>query len=211
MNKRKVIMLAFGVLCLGVGVGLFRYSSAGSDPFSAMALGFQSLTGLPFGTCTMLWNAMLFIPVWFLDRRQIGLGTIFNMCFCGYISDFMLSVLDAFGPSTFATRMIGLAAGVIIVSFGLAMYMIPEGGVAPYDALAVIMEKRSQGRFSYRVCRTLTDGLCIVMAVGFVLISGTGSFAMIGAGTLICMFMLGVLAQQFRTMIETYMNTAKIA
>lgn len=40
----------FGILLVGLGVGLFRMAVSGCDPFTTMNLGISGLLGLQFGT-----------------------------------------------------------------------------------------------------------------------------------------------------------------
>lgn len=50
MDKKKMSRLAVmaaGVVCIGIGSGLFRYSGFGADPFTTMNLGISSLLTFP--------------------------------------------------------------------------------------------------------------------------------------------------------------------
>lgn len=72
MNKQKIGMLAMGVLFIGIGIGLFRYSAAGSDPYTAMAISISSLTRINFGTCMMLGHLIILVPVFFWIARRLA-------------------------------------------------------------------------------------------------------------------------------------------
>ena len=73
-------------------------------------------------------------------RSYIGLGTIINLFLLGYIVQFGTWVLDIiFGVGivlTLPQQLVIMAAALIILTFGLAMYQVAELGVAPYDFVA---------------------------------------------------------------------------
>ena len=199
MNKQKIGMLAMGVLFIGIGIGLFRYSAAGSDPYTAMAISISSLTRINFGTCMMLGHLIILAPVFFLDRSQIGLGSLMNMFGAGYIADFVFSVTGMIFPVNLVSQSAAMILAIALLAIGLALYMLPDGGVAPYDALAVILEKRMNGKISYGLCRMLTDGACIVLCLLFSWLAGSSLMGVIGVGTIVCMVFLGPLAQMCRS------------
>ena len=87
MQKRTLLML-IAVILMGVGVQFLNRTNLGPDPCSAMNFGFSALTGLSFGTYQLCFNAVLFLIIFFIDRKQFGLGTIGNMVVVGYSADF---------------------------------------------------------------------------------------------------------------------------
>ena len=62
------------------------------------------------------------------------------------------------------------------------MYQTADTGIAPYDALSIILSRR-QSKVPYFWCRIATDSICAIAAA---LLGGV-----IGIGTLICALGLG--------------------
>ncbi len=87
---KRVIWVILANVILGLGISLLRLSSFGTDPFTCMNLGVSSYLPIGYGTYQMLFNLLLFIPVFILDRKSFGIGALINMLLLGYI-------VDAFG------------------------------------------------------------------------------------------------------------------
>ena len=84
-------------------------------------------------------------------------------------------------------QLVWVAVGVLVVAFGCSLYQTADLGVAPYDALSLMMADRLP--VPYFGCRVFTDALCAVITF----VSG----GLIGLGTLICAFGLGPFVQFF--------------
>ena len=173
MRKRTLLML-IAVILMGVGVQFLNRTNLGPDPCSAMNFGFSALTGLSFGTYQLCFNAVLFLIILFIDRKQFGLGTIGNMVVVGYSADFTGWVIDKLGflPAT-EDMTIGIKIGVMIPTlvlflFAAALYMNCGLGTSPYDALPLLLhrgiEKATKKQIPYKFIRILYDGFATVVA-----------------------------------------------
>lgn len=80
-----------------------------------------------------------------------------------------------------------MVIGVLVVALGASLYQTADLGVAPYDALSLMLADRLP--VPYFGCRIFTDALCAVIAW---LLGG-----LIGLGTLLCAFALGPFVQFF--------------
>ena len=99
--------MVLGILFIGLCVSFLRLSQFGVDPFSAMNLGISGFIGWSFGTWQLLVNAIILVVVFFQARSCIGLGTIINMVFVGYIADFICYVAnDVVLKKSFFSRII---------------------------------------------------------------------------------------------------------
>ena len=133
-------------------------------------------------------------------RSYIGLGTIINLFLLGYIVQFGTWVLDTiFGVGivlTLPQQLVIMAAALIILTFGLAMYQVAELGVAPYDFVALGLAEKLP--VPYSVLRGGTDAVCvtvILVAVGTGFVGWNESH--LGIGTVITAFFLGPLVAYF--------------
>ena len=191
--KRRVIALFVAHLILGFGVDLLRISLFGNDPFSCMNLGFSNISGMSFGTCVILVNLVIIIPVFIIDRSYIQFGTLVNMFLFGPISDVWFSIIIYFFPGvvslSLAARLFFLVTGVIILCFGASMYMTANLGMGPYDAIGWIVEKISKKKIPFKYARIALDS-CTTF-IGFIAgsIVGLGTLAMaLGTGPLVVFF-----------------------
>lgn len=208
--KKRYIMSTIGIFLTGLGVGSYRMSDLGVDPFSCMNLGISgfiaSILKLPpgtsiLGTWQLILNIFLLVYVFFNMRKSIGFGTIVNMVCIGYMSDFIYAIFNNFGlinlDLTF--RILLLVVGTFFIAVGLALYMEAEVGIAPYDSLGYIIEEKTNGKVPFNVARVSTDVVCIIIGIGFCLAYRGKLSTIIGIGTVCNAVLNGPLIQFFRT------------
>ncbi len=184
IGMKRIIMTIVGNIFIGLGIGIFRLSGLGNDPFTAMNLSLSECFGLEYAHFQVLFNLCLFVVQLLLGREFIGIGTIVNACFLGYIVTFFYNILNNIVPTTdmLWIKIVIILIGVVICSFGLSLYQTSDAGVAPYDALSLITQKHFP-KIPYFWHRILDDGIAAL--VTFL----TGG--LIGLGTLVAAFGLG--------------------
>lgn len=198
--KRCIMMLA-GILFISICVGCYRLSGFGVDAFTCMNLGISGFIGMSFGTWQLIINLVILIIVFFTVRRCIGAGTIVNMVCVGYGADFICWLVQDVitADMTLALRIFVLILGCIFAGLGVAFYMVAEMGIAPYDSVALILQKWTKGRIPFQFARVMTDVVCVLTGIVFCLISGDDIWMIVGIGTVINAFFNGPLIQFFRT------------
>lgn len=168
--RNRMIMMLCGVVVQGMGLSLLREIDLGTDPCSCLTQGVTNFVPLSFGTCQLLCHLVTFVFVIKYDLGMIGFGTIGNMCFLGYISDFFRWGWSLLLPAGFfeaaGNRFMLLIPSLAIFMFGAAAYMCAGLGSSPYDALPFIISGRVK-KFSFKVIRMIWD--ISFMVAGFVL------------------------------------------
>ncbi len=172
---RRLLVMIIGVTVQGFGLSILRAINLGVDPCSCLTLGVANFVPFSFGTCQLLCHLVTFAFVAGLDMSYIGFGTVGNMCFLGYISDFFTWLWRLILPAGFfgaaAVRYALLLPGLAGLLFGAAAYMCSGLGSSPYDALPFIISHRVK-RISFRTVRMLWD--LAFMAAGFALGGSVG-------------------------------------
>ena len=168
--KNRMIMMLCGIMAQGLGLSLLRAVNLGTDPCSCLTQGVTNFVPLSFGTCQLLCHLVTFVFVLRYDLSMIGFGTIGNMCFLGYISDFFQWIWSLLLPAGFfevvLNRYILLLPSLAVFLLGAAAYMCAGLGSSPYDALPFIISGHVR-RFPFKIVRLLWD--ISFMAAGFVL------------------------------------------
>lgn len=168
--KNRMIMMLCGIMAQGLGLSLLRAINLGTDPCSCLTQGVTNFVPLSFGTCQLLCHLVTFVFVLRYDLSMIGFGTIGNMCFLGYISDFFQWIWSLLLPAGFfqvvLNRYILLLPSLAVFLLGAAAYMCAGLGSSPYDALPFIISGHVR-RFPFKIVRMLWD--ISFMAAGFVL------------------------------------------
>lgn len=62
--------------------------------------------------------------------------------------------------------------------------MVAEMGIAPYDSVALIIEKWTQGKIPFQYARVVSDVTVVIIGVVFCLLSGGELRLIIGIGTI---------------------------
>lgn len=187
----RALMAFVGIAILSTGTTLLREGNVGLDPFKATNTGLAGKLGAGLGNVQLMVNLVIFVLVLLLDRKKIGIGTIMNMVLVGYEIQWFSIIYHQILPNTvnIFTIMTNLVFGLLLFTLGSSLYMGARLGVAPYDAIAPIISKRTHVK--YRWARITQD--IIFMAAAF-LIGGDVGFA-----TIIVAFFTGPLITYWDT------------
>ena len=158
-DKRRIAAVMAAVAGMGITLAFLIRLGLGTDPCSSMNTGIASHIGISFGTWSALFNTCLMIMVFFVDRSLIGWGTLANMLLIGYIADFVVWLSRHFisdeAIKQEPARIIFLVIMLPIFIFSAAVYMNGDLGIAPYDAVPLLIS-RSTG-IKYAIVRTVFD------------------------------------------------------
>ena len=192
---RTCILLA-GLTIAHLGVTLFLLSDLGADPFNVFVQGlFRSIgAAVPGGLVThgrthMIISLMIIFVLLFADRTYIKIGTVLCMAFGGPIIDFFTWMFQLTLPAEIplSARVLMLVSGCVILAFGMTIVIKSDAGTGPNDLVAVVLSDKLHRSFS--VVRLVVDGA--FAAIGFAL-GGT-----VGAGTIVCVALVGPVAGIF--------------
>lgn len=200
ITKKEIYLFIFmciGNIMLGMGIAFLRLAAYGTDPYSCMNIGLSGQLSISYGTCQLIVNIILFIPVILVIPKSFGIGTFVNMIGIGYIVDFIMWILGEFGitiemfTDKLPIRIVFVIVGILVLCLGIGMYMECNMGYAPYDAVGLVLEKVSGGKLTFRWMRVMADVICMV--VGFL------SGGAVGIVTVVVAFFTGPLVSWYRT------------
>ena len=193
-------MSAAGVGVCGISVGLFKHAALGVDPFQSLMSGLDAVIPIRFGALYVLVNLVLLVVSLLADRKKIGLATIINLLFLGYIAEYSQKLFERIFPSPdIIGRFFLLVIAVIIMCLASSFYFTANLGVSTYDAVTLIWSER-QSRIPFSVCRIIGDVTCVVLGAGLCYTAGFSVcqiFEVVGIGTIITAFFMGPLISFF--------------
>ncbi|MCI8496652.1 MAG: hypothetical protein HFE85_00200 [Clostridiales bacterium] len=193
---KRIIMMCSGVLLMGFGVTLFKLSLMGNDPFNGMNMGLAGVVGLTHGITQLIVNCLMLVVAVIFGRKYLHIGTVINMVFVGFLADFFTWAWGLCLPfptgNDWVYRIVLLVFGVIALCLSCSLYLTPQLGIAPYDAVVFIV--RDKTHLHFRWCRIILDVCCV--AVMFL----TGSI--IGVGTVISALFTGPLISFFNKFVS---------
>ena len=200
LTGRKALAVVLGNVFIGIGAAGLRLSLMGNDPYTAANMALSEGFHMGLGNYQLLVNVLLLIIQLIWGRAYIGFGSIVNMCFLGYIIQFVMPIIQTLvgdgNEKSFMYRFIYMLISLIILSFGLSMYQIANLGVSPYDYLALGMTEHFKP--PYFVNRVITDAFCVMLIVvaactGFI----SWADSNLGVGTVLAAFCLGPFVNMF--------------
>lgn len=195
LELKKVVLLMVGLTIAHLGVTFFIQADMGADPYNVLVQGVFRSVPWPealhwtHGMTHILICLLIVLVLLAVDRSYIGIGTLLCMIFGGPIIDMFTVILGPVINNTLpvAVRIMVLAAGCVILAVGMSFVIKSESGTGPNDLVALVIAEKWKKKFG--IIRVVTDFLFV--AVGFVL---GGTF---GPGTIVCAFLVGVVAQFF--------------
>lgn len=189
----RIVILFIGLTIAHFGVTLFLLSDLGADPFNVLIQGlFHTAQGalnwsfLTHGGVHRIICFLIILVLLVVDRSYVKIGTVICM-FCGGP---IIDVFSAMLSGVFAAmpylwfKLLMLAAGCVILAFGMTIVIKSDAGTGPNDLVALVISEKSGKPFS--ILRVVTD-VCFV-AAGFLM---GGIF---GIGTIICACLVGPVA-----------------
>lgn len=187
LRKIRIIMTVIGITLAAISVGLQKVSGLGVDPFSVLTFGFAKALDMNYPTVNILVCAVLAIVALVFDRKLLGIATIVNLIFSGFVTDGTTKVVKwiAGEELSMTIRVVLLLMVVITISIAAALYYSAELGVSPYDAQALTIADKT--RIPFRAARIGTDVICC--GVGFAL-GGD-----LGLATILYAFCMGPIIQ----------------
>lgn len=191
----RVLILMVGLTIAHLGVTLFLMSDLGADPFNVLVQGIfrtmESSFGWGFLTHGNVHRVICFLIILVLlvvDRSYVKIGTILCMFCGGPIIDLFTWLLGGLlSVEALWMRIAMLAAGCVILAYGMTIVIKSDAGTGPNDLVALVISEKSGARFF--VVRVLAD--VVFAGLGF-LMGGV-----VGIGTIICAFLVGPVADFF--------------
>ena len=192
----RILILMVGLTIAHLGVTLFLLTELGSDPFNVLIQGlFRTLSAwtgwrvLSHGRVHIAVSLLIILILLLTDRSYIKVGTVLCMVSGGPIIDFFTLLLTPLFPQDMALplRIAILAAGCVILAYGMTIVIKSDAGTGPNDLVAIVISDKLHAKFS--LVRIIVDA-CFI-AVGWLL---GGTF---GIGTVICAALVGPVAGVF--------------
>lgn len=197
----RILGMVLGIIMMGTALAILMKLELGTDPYACFILGLSKQLQISYGNCHLLVQLTMFIIVVYFDKNMIGLGTIGNMIFLGYVTDINTYLLDLFVPTYFwentLIKFIILLPSMIGFVVGAALYMGIELGVSPYDGIPFILTKTFK-KAPFKRVRILWD--FIFLFLGY-LLGGT-----VGIVTLLCVCFIGPTVTWIRKKIDPYLK-----
>jgi uncharacterized membrane protein YczE len=173
-----LFLLSLGLTLFGLGEALMIAAGFGVSPWLVLAEGIAQYTGFSIGLTTFFISARVLL-LWIPLKQTPGLGTLLNALIIAVVIDYSLPWLPS--PQALFFKGLECLAGIIMVGFGSAIYLMAHLGPGPRDGLMTGLQRVTQ----HPIARVRTSIEIVVVVLGFFL-GGT-----VGVGTFLFAFGIG--------------------
>ena len=166
---KKIIIVLIGTFIIGLGIAFTKVSNLGLDCLAALVYSFHYLIDMPFfsySVCYIIINGIFCILVLCFLKGKIKFGSVLNFVLTGVCVDICVILLSLVKLETniFVLRALYSIIGISFISFGVALYGGVNYGLAPYDALPMVVTKFFP-KLKYSVARILIAIILIVISL----------------------------------------------
>ena len=176
---KRLIRVILGSAIMGLGISFTIWASVGSDPMTVFWMGTAKQLSISIGMANLLVCAIILLFVFFIDRKQIHVGSLLNPLVIALVTDILTNI--QLSLDSYLLRCLLCIIGLIILAFGIALYALADYGKGAYEALVFCI----CDKFSIRVgvVRTTCD---ISFAILGFLLGGVASM-----GTILAIIFMG--------------------
>lgn len=165
---------------MGIAVVFFMEGGYGADPMSTLLQGMHATLHLSVDSCNNLLSFAMVITAFFIDRRQIHVGTILFPLVSTLSIQLVSPLVHAQTP---IQQLLFAIAGVFLIAFAIAISAKADCGKNPYDCLSYGLMKKLH--VNYRMIRWILDGTMLVSGIAM-----SGTFGIV---TILNLAVLGTL------------------
>ncbi|MCG8397649.1 YitT family protein [Bacillus atrophaeus] len=185
MKREFVLRWAFyfiGLLILSFGISLTIEGKAlGISPWDAFHYGLFQRFGLTIGQWAIIIGAIIVCLTSVFTKALPKIGAILNMVLIGIFIDFFNILLPE--PPTYTVSVIVFSLGVLLIGYGVGVYVSAGLGAGPRDSLMMLISEKTGWNVQW-----VRNGIELtILAVAW------GMGGPIGIGTIITAILTGLI------------------
>lgn len=180
----RLTKLFTGLFFCALGIAFTINARIGFSPWDVFHAGLAKTLGISIGTASIVTGILILILVILLGEK-VGLGTVLNMILIGAFLDLILNLNLIPTARNYIFGVAMLMAGMIIFSFATYLYIQSAFGAGPRDSLMVALSRKT----GYPI------GFCRGFIELIVALTGWKLGGMIGIGTVLFAFLIGLFIQ----------------
>lgn len=184
---RRVIRLIVGSIVMGGGIAIAMKGGFGVDPMALFWEGIHIQTGMSYGTANIVVSGVIILMLFFIDRSQLGIGTVVNSVLVSLSMD--LISLMPLESELFLIRLFLLLIGLVLLAGGIVYYGSANFGRGAFDGLIFGIVNKT--KYSIRMIRSSFDLILVIL--------GMLLGAKLSLGPIISVLTIGYMMQFFYT------------
>ncbi len=169
-----------GMMILSLGISMtIKGQRLGIGPWDVLHVGLYENFGLTIGTWGIITGFLIVMGTAAVLKEWPKIGTWLNMILIGVFIDMFNWLLPEF--HTFGSQLVIFILGVVVMSYGVGVYVSPNIGAGPRDSLMLVFVEKLG--ISIKKVRTIIE--VVVAALGW-LLGGP-----VGIGTVLIALLIG--------------------
>jgi uncharacterized protein len=145
MKREFVIRWAFffvGLLVLALGITLtIKGKDLGIGPWDVFHYGLFKQLGLTIGTWSIIAGFVILLITGIGTKTFPKIGAFLNMLLIGIFIDLFNFLIPA--PESFGAQLIVFAIGILVIGYGIGLYVSADLGAGPRDSLMLLVTEKT--------------------------------------------------------------------
>jgi uncharacterized membrane protein YczE len=137
------LIFMIGLIIMAFGIVLMIRADIGSAPWDVFHIGLTIQLGLTIGTWSIIAGFFIIGLTSLLTKAWPQLGALVNMFLVGIFIDLFMLVPWIQKPDAFIGQLIMLIMGIVIIGYGIGLYIAPKCGAGPRDSLMLALTQIS--------------------------------------------------------------------
>jgi uncharacterized membrane protein YczE len=159
--------LLTGFAFIGFSIAFMKHANLGLGPWDVLNDSLAGLTGVRLGTVSIVVGAIVLL-LWIPVREKPGIALIPSVLLIGVFTNIGMALVES--ASSAFLRGAWLIIGILLASFGSALYLGSQLGAGPRDGLMLGLSRKT----GWNVGRTRTVLEVLVLIVGWILGGAVG-------------------------------------
>lgn len=132
-----------GLLIMALGIVLTIKADLGVSAWDVLHIGLYYQFGLTIGTWSIITGLFVLSVASLLSKKRPKLGAFVNMVSVGIFIDLYLMVPFLQTPVSIIGKLIMLLIGIIILCYGMGLYISAKRGTGPRDSLMIALVNKT--------------------------------------------------------------------
>lgn len=146
--KKRYVKLIIGLFVFAIGNVITINANLGYSPWDVFHQGIANLINIDIGTANII-AGLLIVVVGIFKGQKPGTGTLLNMFLIGVFINLLLKIDIIPVFSNISLRILSILLGMLIMAFGIYLYISAGFGAGPRDGLMVMLLKATGRSVSF--------------------------------------------------------------
>lgn len=199
LQYKKYIIFLLGISILTLGVSMTVKSDIGAGSYDSINFAIADMLNIKVSLAISITSFMVLIIAAFIRKEAPRITTFITSVIMGLFTDIWVKIVDLIQVNTILNKGLVFTIGMVLVCFGIALYMIPKLPTNPTDDLMIALTEK---KISIKRAKMTIDIICIVLAL---ILKGP-----IGIGTIVLTFLVGPTVDIFHNILIKYISFNKV-